>query len=80
VVYCEESLLREARGEELPFLQIRKTSGGEWSGEKEWRLKGDLDLRRIPLERLLVMVPSEREAQEVKNHFGVRVVTLEREG
>jgi hypothetical protein len=38
---------------------------GEWEQEKEWRIAGDLDLRRIPPDGAAVFVPDETSAEKI---------------
>jgi hypothetical protein len=74
VVYCRESAFSEAGAEDRPFLQVQKPDGTKWSDEKEWRLRGNLDLGLIPSEELVISVPSPQEAQIIEARFGCRVV------
>jgi hypothetical protein len=52
---------------ERPFFQLRftrRTSAAriDWSDEREWRLPGTLDLRRVPSNQAVLFVPSRDEA------------------
>ncbi len=52
---------------ERPFFQLRftrRTSAAriDWSDEREWRLPGNLDLRRVPSGHAVLFVPSRDEA------------------
>jgi len=80
VVYCDEHELLSATSEELPFMQIRKTARTEWSGEQEWRLRGDLDLNLVALDQLLIIVRSQQESGIIEERFGCNVVIVEPEG
>lgn len=77
VIYGDEGALGRLNKDERLFFQFRKTDGADWSGEKEWRLIGDLDLGLISPERLLVLVPSVHEAQVIEARFGCRAITVE---
>jgi hypothetical protein len=77
VVYCREGEFSDAGDEDRPFLQVQKPDGTEWSDEKEWRLRGNLDLELLPLEELVIAVPSFQEAEIIEEKFGHRVICLQ---
>lgn len=50
-----------------PFFQLRRTRGRrggamDWTGEREWRHPGELDLSRLAADDALLFVPSQAEA------------------
>lgn len=52
---------------ERPFFQLRFTRRSsaariDWADEREWRLPGTLDLRRVPADHAVLFVPSRDEA------------------
>jgi hypothetical protein len=51
---------------------------GDWPAEKEWRCVGDVNLADIPDEDVLVLVPSERDADEFRGLTHYRVQPLAR--
>jgi predicted Rossmann fold nucleotide-binding protein DprA/Smf involved in DNA uptake len=77
VVYGDESALAKVHEEDRPFFQVGKPEGPEWADEREWRLKGDMDLRLVPRERLVIIVRTLREAAATREHFGGAVIALE---
>ncbi len=50
---------------------------GEWQREKEWRAIGEVDLSDFRCEDILVLVPSEPVADQVRKSTEYRVVSLE---
>ena len=49
-----------------------------WPLEKEWRLKGDLDLGSIPGKDLLILVRDESSRKQVQQEFPYHIVALEK--
>jgi len=49
---------------------------GDWPAEKEWRSVGEVNLAEIPDEDVLVLVPSERDADEFRGLTRYRVQPL----
>lgn len=80
VVYGQESAASALPQDDRPFFQVRKTASTEWSNEREWRLRGDLDLRLVPPERLTVVVPTVHEARTIGARFGYTTVVLDSGG
>lgn len=58
VNYGTKSDWTNLRTPDRPFFQMKnsKTSGIDWREEQEWRLKGDLDLKKIPPQLASVFV------------------------
>ncbi|MCX6644777.1 MAG: hypothetical protein NTY09_00215, partial [bacterium] len=50
---------------------------GDWPKELEWRSVGDLDLNQIPEEDIVVLVPSEREAEEFRKVTGFKIIGMD---
>lgn len=81
VVYGDNADWASLPASSRPFYQVRKTSRLarktiDWSGEREWRYPGDLDLGRIPARDLRVIVPSWDEAVQVARVFSGNIGVL----
>jgi|694.fasta_scaffold00262_15 hypothetical protein len=67
VIYGEESTWNDLDRESRPWFQPRFSRNGklDWQEEKEWRLLGDLRLRKLPWESIFFFVPSRAEAERL---------------
>lgn len=67
VIYGEESTWNDLNREDRPWFQPRFSRSGklDWQEEKEWRLLGDLRLRKLPWESIFFFVPSRSEAERL---------------
>lgn len=65
VIYGDEATWNHLSLEERPWFQPRFSRNGklDWQEEKEWRLVGDLRLRKLPWETVFFFVPTLQEAQ-----------------
>jgi hypothetical protein len=71
VSYRPERALKALPDEDRAFAQKHEPPATDWSGEAEWRLPGNLELRRIPDDAKLVLVPTAEEAAQVEGRFGL---------
>lgn len=55
-------------------FQLHRPPKTDWSGEKEWRLEGDVDLGKISKKDIKIIVPSREEARKIASEYGLRVV------
>ena len=55
-----------------PLFTHATGKDSHWAAEKEWRLPGDLDLRDIPPEAVLVIVPDDLAAEELGTETAAR--------
>ena len=64
VQYADETTWDQLASRDKPFFHKlgSKTSSIDWSVEREWRVIGDLDLAKLPVEDVRVFVPTMREA------------------
>jgi hypothetical protein len=76
VIYGPESVWRGLAEEDRYRYQSHRPPDLDWSIEEEWRLPGDLDLAALPREAVCVLVPSEREAAEIRDRFGYETAAL----
>ncbi len=62
-----------------PFFQLETSTGTsiDWKAEKEWRVRGDLDLKKIPRHRAFVFVKTKQERTALQKHSRWPVVSVE---
>ena len=78
VVYGDNAKWESLEPNERPFFQLNDPDGKiDWSIEKEWRVVGDVDLRKVPVEAALVFVSSESDACEIADVSRWPIVVLE---
>ena len=58
-----------------PFVQ-GEGENGNWRGEREWRVFGDLDLRAIRVSDILVVTATDSEAEELRRQSPYRVASF----
>lgn len=65
VIYGDEATWSHLPQEDRPWFQPRFSRNGklDWQAEKEWRLVGDLRLRKLPWEAVFFFVPTLQEAK-----------------
>jgi hypothetical protein len=56
VIYAKPEKYDELSDKEKPFYQNPGDKGGDWRPEMEWRHFGNLDLSRIPPEKIILLV------------------------
>lgn len=73
VIYGDESTWEDLPEESRPWFQPRYSRNGkiDWQEEREWRMVGNLRLRRIPWQSLFFFVPSTSEARTLGKFFPV---------
>ena len=76
VIYGDEEVLSKIPENARFRFQMQGRDGEAWRAEKEWRLKGNLDLSLLEPRQLCVMVPGAREAEEIESLFGLQTVIL----
>jgi len=80
VVYAGDARYRELPEEKKHLFQLVRPEGEDWSLEREWRLKGNLDLNAVEWKDMIVLVPRTEEADLIRRTFGVRVEPADRAG
>jgi hypothetical protein len=55
------------------LFQVQQSSLGNWTTEKEWRVRGDLQLSDTMFQNMVVIVPFHDEATAVALEFGCQV-------
>ena len=65
VLYGHDYQYRFCREEDKPYFQAYERDSYDWRSEREWRIPGDLDLRKLGAEEVTVIVKSLEEAEEL---------------
>lgn len=67
VIYGDENTWERLPPEARPWFQPRFSKNGkhDWQQEKEWRVVGDIRLRKLPWESVFFFVPTRNEAQRL---------------
>jgi len=53
-----------------PFTQTPRSGTYDWTAEREWRVLGDVDLSRVPKEKMLVLTATELESETIRRKTG----------
>jgi predicted Rossmann fold nucleotide-binding protein DprA/Smf involved in DNA uptake len=77
VTYGGEEVYKSLPDDQKNFFQIEKTSDREWSSEREWRIRGDLDLGAISTQDIVIIVADEEEVAVMQSLVANRVESLE---
>jgi hypothetical protein len=75
-VYGGDDAWRRLPKEQKYRFQASGPSESPWSREREWRLAGDLDLRRVPQDRCLILAPTRFEAERAQAATNFPVMVL----
>lgn len=59
-----------------PYFQNEGEKAGDWKPEREWRLHGDLDLRKIPYDKMKVIVRRKSEIDQVQDLTSSEIIPL----
>ena len=66
VIYGDQSVWENLKDSERAFFQLNDPNGKvDWSVEREWRILGDLDLRKVPLDAAVVFVHTVEDSKKV---------------
>lgn len=76
-VYGPPGLQAALPAEERHLFQVGRGRREEWTPEREWRARGDVDLGRWPPEDAVVVVPTRAEAAELRAGAPFPVLALE---
>jgi hypothetical protein len=63
--------------QEKYLFQVNRSKGYLWTGELEWRLRGDLCLADIPQDRVVVVVASRADVTFLRSLFNYQIVCWE---
>ncbi|HHS49617.1 MAG TPA: hypothetical protein ENN07_00670 [candidate division Zixibacteria bacterium] len=75
VIYGDETLFERLSDDDRLFFQPHGKKG-DWSRELEWRHIGDFQISEIPREKILAIVPTECQAESIREKFGLDAVSL----
>lgn len=79
VIYGDEATWGSLPNEQRPFFQLNDLNGKiDWSIEREWRITGDVDLRKVPANSAVVFVRTAEDAKEVAAYSRWPIVVLEK--
>jgi hypothetical protein len=64
VIYGDDQVWNELDDHDRPYFQLssQKSQSIDWTAENEWRMTGDLDLRRVPMNAAVAFVPDRESA------------------
>lgn len=77
VQYGTATDFQEMPCEQRYLFQIQKSRDLVWDVEREWRIKGNLDLSTVPTESIIIVVPYCSEMEIIQSQFGYRSVAVE---
>ncbi len=78
VTYGDDQGWESTDENDRPFFQLNDPNGKvDWSVEKEWRVVGDVDLRKVPVDAAVVFVPTKEDAEEIGDLCRWPIVVLE---
>ncbi len=79
VTYGDQSTWEAMSPEDRPWFQMKTTANGkiDWSTEKEWRLRGDLDLNTIGIDDAFAFVKHTADAERLAEICRWPIVVLE---
>lgn len=65
--------------QDRPFFQLKNSTNSniDWRAEREWRLRGDLDLEKVPSQLAFVFVKTKQERVALQTQSQWPVVTVE---
>ena len=67
VIYGDEITWNALSVDDRPYFQLAHSADRriDWTKEQEWRLLSDLELNRLPIDAVIVFVPSEPDARKI---------------
>ena len=74
VHYGSLSAHQSLQDDEKHLFQISRTGKYDWSREKEWRIKGDLDIKELPADDWAFVLPTQDEADTMFNSMTIPFV------
>lgn len=72
VRYSLENEMAAAHPDDAPCMQLANSGAYDWTLEKEWRTRGDLDLTTLPTSDVIVLTHSQTEAATIEKEFRVQ--------
>ncbi|MGI9496703.1 MAG: hypothetical protein ACR2NK_11655 [Mariniblastus sp.] len=79
VFYGTQQNWNRLESQDRPFFQLKNSTNGniDWRAEREWRLRGDLDLDKVPSQLAFVFVKTKQERVALQTQSQWPVVTVE---
>jgi hypothetical protein len=74
VIYAPEHKFKEISENERFRFQLHQPPKTDWAAEKEWRIPGDVILKDISSEDIIIIVPTKREAAVISAKFMLKKV------
>ncbi len=78
VIYGDERVYDSLPTDKRYLFQLVKSAGKEWSEEREWRLLGNLHLKDVGHEGIVVVVRTMQEATAIEDGFALNVIAADR--
>jgi hypothetical protein len=76
VIYGDDTVYENLSDNDKPFFQFHGRDL-RWTDEDEWRINGDLDLKPIPPEKIIIIVRDKNEANIIRERFPkLRVISI----
>ncbi len=75
VVYGDDDRWEELSADERPYFQHRGLAQ-DWTVEREWRIQGDIDLRKLGPEDVFVFVPNREVAAKAAPYSRWKIVIV----
>jgi hypothetical protein len=72
-IYAIEEAFDDLSDDLKHLFQFQRSDGEQWAAEKEWRIKGDLCLADLDDRDIVVITPTLREAEIIRNLFKRKV-------
>ena len=73
VIYGDEADFKSLDENDRDYFQPRGTKNArnpqDWSSEREWRLRGDLNFRDLPPDSILIFTHTQSQAQQIARRF-----------
>jgi hypothetical protein len=76
VIYGSSETYGSLAEDGRPFFQNKGEKAGDWKPEREWRLYGNLDLRRIPPGKMRVIVRRKSEIAQLQDLTSSEILAL----
>ncbi len=73
--YCSANNFARLSSEDKLYAHSSGASDANWAKEKEWRIRGDIDLKPIWNE-LIVLTENQEQADNIEESFGVKTLSV----
>jgi len=76
VIYGDENIYDLLDENNRYLFQPIKGNKYFWSDEREWRLRNNFEISRIPPEKILIITRTDKEAQQINSRFGFKSIGI----